>query len=422
MMNEHILQYIWSKKLFSNLEFRCTKGFPIEVLDFGKWNYDQGPDFSLAKIKYQNTTFVGNIEIHIKSSDWYLHQHEKSNHYDSLILHVVYFDDCDIESLEQKNIPCLELKNYVSESVLNKLINLNDNPFDFIACEKLIKPNDIPLFFAEQKLLEKLERKRQFFFERLKNTQNNKEQVLLEQLAYGFGLKVNSELFSEMISYLGFNILNKTRANQTSLEALLLGTSGLLNITENIDEQTKIWQREYHFLVSKFKLSGLKFNPKFSKMRPPNFPTIRLSQLSVLIHQEVHIFSKIISSKSIEDFYSILEKVKSSEYWETHYQISKQTKEHSTVLSKDFIDLIILNVFLPIKYYFTEDEDINDQIIDFYKNLKHEKNQIIDHWKDLQIPINSALESQAFLQHYRDNCIEKKCLNCGVGFKILKHD
>ncbi len=422
MMNEHILQYIWSKKLFSNLEFRCTKDFPIEVLDFGKWNYDQGPDFSLAKIKYQNTTFVGNIEIHIKSSDWYLHEHEKSDHYNSLILHIVYFDDCDIESLEQKNIPCLELKNYVSESVLNKLINLNDNPFDFIACEKLIKPNDLPLFFAEQKLLEKLEKKRESIFERLKNTQNNKEQVLLEQLAYGFGLKVNSELFSEIISYLGFNILNKTRANQTSLEALFLGTSGLLNIVENIDEQTKVWQREYQFLVSKFKLSDLKFNPKFSKMRPPNFPTIRLSQLSVLIHQEAHLFSKIISAKSIEDFYSILKNVKSSEYWEIHYQISKPTKEHSTTLSKDFIDLIILNVFLPIKYYFSEDEDINDQIIDFYKNLKPEKNQIIDHWKQLQIPINSALASQAFLQHYRENCIEKNCLNCGIGFKILKHD
>ena len=148
MMNEHILQYIWSKKLFSNIDFRCTNGIPVEVLDFGKWNYDQGPDFSLAKIKYQNTTFVGNIEIHIKSSDWHLHQHEKSDHYDSLILHVVYFDDCDIESLEQKNIPCLELKNYVSEAVLNKLINLNENPFDFVACEKLIKPSDIPMFFA----------------------------------------------------------------------------------------------------------------------------------------------------------------------------------------------------------------------------------------------------------------------------------
>ena len=139
-----------------------------------------------------------------------------------------------------------------------------------------------------------------------KNTQNNKEQILLEQLAYGFGLKVNAELFSEMISYLGFNILNKTRANHTSLEALLLGTSGLLNIVENIDEQTKIWQREYHFLISKYKSSDLKFYPKFSKMRPQNFPTIRLSQLSVLIHQEAHLFSKIISSKNLEDFYSIL--------------------------------------------------------------------------------------------------------------------
>ncbi|MFN3021456.1 DUF2851 family protein [Chryseobacterium sp. TY3] len=422
MIREKLLQFLWSTKLFSSHDFVCTKGFPIEIINYGKWNYDQGPDFSLAKIKYQNTTFVGNIEVHVKSSDWHLHQHEKSDHYDSLILHVVYFDDCDIDSLKQKNIPCLELKNYVSESVLNTLIALNNNPFDFIACEKIITPNDIPLFFTEQKLLEKLERKRQSIYERLKNTQNNKEQILLEQLAYGFGLKVNSELFSEMISYVGFNILNKTRANQLSLEALLLGTSGLLDIVENIDEQTKVWQREYQFLVSKFKLSDLKFNPKFSKMRPQNFPTIRLSQLSVLIHQEAHLFSKIISSKSLVDFYSILKNVKSSKYWETHYQISKPTKEHSTALSKDFMDLIILNVFLPIKYYFSEDEDINDQIIDFYKNLKPEKNHIVDQWKQLQIPIKSALESQAFLQHYRDNCIEKKCLNCGIGFKFLKHD
>ena len=184
-MNENLLQYLWKYKIFSKLDFKDTDGNPIEILDFGTLNTNSGPDFSLAKIKTKNIVLAGNIEIHVKSSDWYFHRHDSQKDYQSVILHVVYFNDADVLELKNAGIPTLELKDYIDEQILKKYQSL-ENHFEFIPCENLFEPKKIPLLFSEETLLKKLDEKSIEIEHLLNQSKNNYEAVLFQKLAYSF--------------------------------------------------------------------------------------------------------------------------------------------------------------------------------------------------------------------------------------------
>lgn len=422
-ITENLLQFIWNKRFLSHQNFVCTKGNPIEILDFGQWNNNEGPDFNFAKIKYQSLTFAGNIEMHVKSSDWIFHKHDNQANYKKIILHVVYQNDADIDSLTDRNIPTLELKNYINNALLVRYNQLMSDENKFIPCENLISEDKIPLFFHEENILKKLDLKRIEIETQRSQHKNNMEGILLHNLAYAFGLKINSDIFKQIAESINFNIINKTRQNPLLLEALFFGIAGWL--VDPKDEQTKIWQREFEFLKSKYQISDLIISPKYSKLRPPNFPNIRLSQLAQVYHQEPHLFSKIKSAKNIKDLKSIFDTIKTSEYWETHYNFGKTSSEIiEKKLSSNFIDLILINAILPLKYTLeiNENEDINDQILEYYQELKPENNHIIDEWKALKISTKSALETQSLLYQHKHYCLMKKCLNCGIGLKILKEN
>lgn len=422
MITENLLQLIWDKKLFKNFDFFCTKGIPLEIIDFGQWNDNQGPDFLFAKIKYQDITFVGNIELHVKSSDWVFHKHDQDTNYHKIILHVVFKNDMDLENIESRNIPTVELQNYIDEKIFVKYQSLNTENSKFIPCEELISKNDFPLFFHEENVLKKISEKHHDIKDQLIRLKNNHEAVLFSNLAYAFGLKVNAEIFKQIAESIDFNIINKIRQNPNSLEALLFGLSGWLENPK--DQQSVIWKREFDFLKSKYQLPNITISPKFSKLRPSNFPTIRLSQLAQLYHLEPHLFSKIKNAKNIIDLKSIFDNVKTSIYWENHYNFGKESTDNfEKKLTPEFIDIIIINSVLPLKYLLDiQNEDANDDIIEFYKALKPEKNHIIEHWKNLDIKPINALESQSLLYHYKNYCNHKKCLNCSVGLKILKQN
>lgn len=422
-MKEEALQYIWKYKLLKTINFTTTKGEAIEILDYGELNKNQGPDFFMGRIKINNTIFIGNIEIHVKSSDWILHQHNGNKDYENIILHVVYNNDVDIEILEEKNIPTLEIKNYIDQETITKYNTLVENN-DFIPCEKLINPKHIPLFFSEETVLKKLQEKTIFYDFRLKESQNNYEQLLFINLAYTFGLKVNADVFLQIAQTINYNTISKIRQNENQLEALFYGLCGWLNNINN-DEKTENWKKEYNFLKVKYKLNEISATPKFSKLRPPNFPNIRLSQLANLLHKEPHLLSKIKDAKNISQLREILKNIKASNYWDNHYIFGKTTsKSFEKKLSEDFINLILINCFLPLKYYFerTNNPEIEDQIMDYYLGLKPEKNSIITHWENLGVKIRTALDSQAFLHQYKHNCLTKNCLNCSIGFQVLKDD
>jgi len=419
-MTEKLLQYLWNFKIFKHFDFKDIEGNFVEIIDFGKWNTNSGPDFLSAKIKINNIIFAGNIELHVKSSDWIFHNHSLDPNYQNIILHVVFQNDCEIDELNNKNIPTLELKNHIDENVVwkyEKLISGNQ----FIPCESIFDSDKIPINFHEENVLKKLEEKSLEFESNLKQFKNNFEAVLFHSLAYSFGLKVNAFIFKQIAESIDFNIILKIQQNQTQLEALFFGISGWLENSQ--DEQMKIWKREFDFIKAKFNISDLKIHPKFLRLRPPNFPTIRLSQLANLYFQHQNLFSKIIHAKNSEQLFEIFKDIKASEYWDNHFNFDKISPvDQPKILTKDFIELIILNTILPLKYTYHKyhNEEIADEILNFYKNLSAGKNSAIDDWKKLGLKFKTALESQSLIYHFKNSCEEKNCLNCGIGFKLLK--
>ncbi|MCJ7934558.1 MAG: DUF2851 family protein [Chryseobacterium sp.] len=418
-MTEKLLQYLWNYKIFKHFDFKDIEGNSVEIIHFGKWNKDAGPDFLEAKIKISGLVLAGNIELHVRSSDWIFHNHSQDPNYQNVILHVIFQHDIEVSDLTGKNVPTLELKDYIDENILWKYERLL-NGSEFIACEKIFNQSKIPVHFHEGNILKKLAEKSQELEQSLAQYKNNFEAVLFHSLAYSFGLKVNAHIFRQIAESIDFSIINKIRQNPLQLEALFFGISGWLGHPE--DRQMEIWKREFEFVSIKFNISGLQFHPKFLRLRPPNFPTIRLSQLADLYSRQQHLFSKIIEAKNADQLYELFNAVKASEYWDFHFNFGTLSKFNPKILSKNFIDLLILNTVLPLKYtYHTyHNEETADEIIAFYSSIAAEENSVVTGWKNLGVPIQNAMESQSLIYHYKTSCEEKNCLTCSIGFKLLK--
>ncbi|MGU3377193.1 DUF2851 family protein [Chryseobacterium sp. M5A1_1a] len=417
-MTEKLLQYLWNYKIFKYFDFKDIEGNSVEIIQFGKWNKDAGPDFLNAKIKINGLILAGNIELHVRSSDWIFHNHSQDPNYQNIILHVIFQHDIEITEFIHKNVPTLELKNYIDENILWKYDNLI-NGKQFIACENIFSKEKIPVNFHEGNILKKLEEKSLELEQSLILYKNNFETVLFQSLAYSFGLKVNAYIFRQIAESIDYTVINKIRQNPLQLEALLFGISGWLDHPE--DGQMKIWKREFEYIRAKFNISDLKFRPKFLRLRPPNFPTIRLSQLADL-YQQQNLFSKIMDAENVDELYEIFKSVKASDYWDCHFNFGTISKVQPKTLSKDFIDLLIVNSILPLKYTYHKyhSEEITDKIITFYRNISAEKNSVTQGWKNLGVSITNAMESQSLIYHHKNSCDEKNCLTCSIGFKLLK--
>lgn len=418
-MTEKLLQYLWNYKVFKHFDFKDIEGNPVEIIQFGKWNKNAGPDFLDAKIKINGLVIAGNIELHVRSSDWIFHNHSQDPNYSNIIFHVVFQHDIEISELTGKNVPTLELKDYIDENILGKYEKLVDEN-KFIACESIFNKDKIPIFFHEENILKKLEEKSLELEQSLTLHKNNFEAVLFHSFAYSFGLKVNAFIFRQIAESIDYSIINKIRQNPFQLEALLFGISGWLDHPK--DEQMKIWKREFEFIRVKFKIPDLKLHPKFLRLRPPNFPTIRLAQLADLYFRHQNLFSKIIGARNAAQIYEVFTPIKASEYWDTHFNFGTVSKVQPKTLSKDFMDLIILNTVLPLKYTYHKyhSEEAAEEIIELYKNITAEKNSVIQNWKNLGVNIKNALETQSLIYHHKNLCEEKNCLTCSIGFKLLK--
>lgn len=417
-MTEKLLQYLWNYKIFKHFDFKDIEGNSVEIIHFGKWNKNAGPDFLDAKIKINGLLLAGNIELHIRSSDWIFHHHSQDPNYQNIILHVVFQHDIEIHELTEKQVPTLELHHYIDENIVGKYDKLI-NGDEFIACEKIFDPKKVPVNFHEENILKKLDEKSSALEQSLNLYKNNFEAVLFHSFAYSFGLKVNASIFRQIAESIDYSIINKIRQNPLQLEALLFGISGWLEKPQ--DGQMKIWKREFDFVKAKFSIPDLKLYPKFLRLRPPNFPTIRLSQLADL-YQHQNLFSKIMEARSAEQLYSIFQSIKASEYWDFHFNFGTISKVQPKTLSKDFIDLLIVNTVIPLQYAYHRyhQEDIADEIIELYKTVAGEKNTIITSWKKLGLQVTNALESQSLIYHHKTFCEPKNCLSCTIGFKLLK--
>ena len=422
-MKENLLHFVWKLKLFSTTDLKSVNGEIIEIISAGTENLNSGPDFLNAKLKIDNQLWAGNVEIHLNSSDWYAHHHESDENYDSVILHVVWEHSVDVFRKTNQVITTLELKNYISKELLNNYQELFSKNKNWINCEKDIAGVDSFIFnnWIERLFVERLERKSEQIYTCVMDLNNNWEAALFVLLAKNFGLKVNSEAFFNFANSFDFSIARKVSSNSEQLEALFFGQAGML-FNDYESEYYKKLKKEYNYLKVKFQLSSISNGQiQFFRLRPNNFPTIRLSQLAMIYHRHQNLFSKIIEIETIEGFYELFNTTTST-YWETHYTFETTSKKSIKKLTKPFIDLLLINTIIPIKFLYLQRLGKNDlsSALTIMAQIKPEKNAIISKFNELNIKSNTAFETQALLQLKNNYCNKQLCLSCAVGKELIK--
>jgi hypothetical protein len=421
-MKEDFLHHLWKFKKFDTLNLKTFNGEEITIINVGQYLELAGPDFFNAQITIGNQKWAGNVEIHLKSSDWYVHHHERDEAYENVILHVVWEHDTEIFRKNNSEIQVLELKKYVDPATIANYQSLI-SPKSWIFCEKQLKEMDEFVInnWLERLFFERLERKSKPIFELLEQTNHDWEAVLFCLLAKNFGLNTNGEIFLKIAQSIPFSIIRKESFEVENLEALLLGNSGLLD-SEKEDTYFKDLKFRYFYLLHKYQLEKKILEPvQFFKHRPDNFPTIRLSQLANLYHSQQNLFSKISTSNSVTTIYETFD-VSASDYWQNHYQFDKESPKKKKKLSKSFIDLIIINTIIPLQFAYAKSQgkEISEDLIQLLNEVAPEKNAIMDKFSSFGIKSKNAFESQSLLQLKNEYCNKSRCLECAIGMELLK--
>ncbi|MDO1501239.1 DUF2851 family protein [Winogradskyella maritima] len=420
-MQEDFLHYIWKYKKFDFQNLKTVDGKSVIITSFGQHNHDAGPDFFNAQLKIDGQTWAGNVEIHIKSSDWYVHRHEKDKAYDNVILHVVWEHDADIYRADNSVLDTLELKPYVNPKLLAEYEKLMYQSNAWINCENDF--NSIDNFTLENWLerlyLERLQCKSEDINQLLKKAQNDWEAVLFIMLARAFGLKVNGSAFLSMAQSIPFSIVRKVASDGQDLESLFFGQSGLLDL-DSEDAYFKDLKKRYFYLKQKFQFeNGAVESSRFFRLRPPNFPTIRLAQLATLYTQQ-NLFSKVIQTNTLDDFYKLL-CVTPSNYWQTHYNFGTPSKASKKKMTKPFVDLLLINAIIPLKFSYAKanGKTIDSELLDVISEIKLESNSIVDKFFELKPMKKSALTSQALIQLKNNYCDKNRCVSCAIGNQLI---
>lgn len=423
-MREDLLHFVWKYHKLAGIPLHTSQGETVHIKTAGSHNQQAGPDFFNAHIEIDGQVWVGNVEIHCKASDWYAHRHQTDANYDNVILHVVWEDDVSIFRRDGSQIPTLALKQYIPQELLQRYQTLlNTTKITFINCEKDF--STIDSFLVESWLhrlyIERLEQKSNVIFNLLKQSNNDWEAVLFTLLAKSFGTKRNGAFFFDRALQLHFSIIRKTGNSTDQLESLLLGHFGLLHNVECTDVFYQELQKEYTYLAKKFALPPHTQKPKFFGLRPANFPTLRIAQLAQLYANHQNLFAALLEQKTLESIYQLFSSTATSWYWETHYTFGKVSKKSRKKLSKNFIDLLIINTLIPLKFCYAKHlgKDWNDELLGLMAQLKKEENSIVKGFTTLGATTANALESQAKIQLYTQYCTQNKCLQCALGTHLL---
>ena len=426
-MTERLLQFIWQFQYFNKTELLTASGETVQIIFPGQYNTNQGPDFSDAKIKIGKTTWAGTVELHIKTSDWTKHNHQHDKNYNNVILHVVWEDDTSAlrqaqSSVLKNEIPVAELKGRVSTFLLQRYEELM-NAESFIPCEKSINTvRDITWkSWKDRLLVERLLRKSKIVETYLQQNNYHWEETFWWLLARNFGMKVNADAFEAIAKSIPINILAKHKGQINQLEALLMGQAGLLE-GKLTDDYSKLLQREYKFLKEKYKLKPIHQPVHFLRMRPGNFPTIRLAQLAMLITESAHLFSKIKATAAVKDVAKWFD-VTANDYWHYHYRFDETSAFKEKKLGAAMIDNIIINTVAPVLFaygnYHNEDK-YKQKALQWLEQTDAEKNAITKGFQQLGIENKTAFDSQGLIELKNEYCNKKRCLDCGVGNVILK--
>lgn len=429
-MTERLLQFIWQFQHFNKTELTTTVGEPVTVLFAGQYNTNQGPDFSDAKIMIDKTTWAGTVELHIKTSDWSKHHHQNDKNYNNVILHVVWEDDggrnsVPANSTQQSSVvPVLELKDRVAKILLSRYEELI-NSSSFIPCEKMIPTvKDITWTSWKDRLLaERLLRKANTAENYLRQNNYHWEETFWWLLARNFGIKVNTDTFEAIARSVPLNMLGKHKSGVIQLEALLFGQAGLLG-NKYIEDYPKLLWREYKFLKGKYKLRPVHQPIHFLRMRPGNFPTIRLAQLAALVSESSHLFSKIKEAKTVKELQQWFA-ITANDYWHYHYRFDETSSFKKKKLGAAMIDNIIINTVAPVLFAYGsyhDEQKYKDKALKWLEATAAESNSITNGFQQLGIENKNAFDSQALIELKNEYCNNKRCLDCGVGNALLKQN
>ncbi|CAN5410783.1 DUF2851 family protein [soil metagenome] len=427
-MQESFLHFIWQFQYFSKKDLTTSDGESINIVSPGVLNKDAGPDFSDTKILIGNVRWFGHTEIHIHSSDWAKHFHDEDPAYENVILHVVWKDDSQVKRKDGTLIPTLELKERIEHSLIINWQKLLRSDNTIPCAQQIHQVKDlVKLSMMDKALFERLQRKANLILKKLEANQNDWEETTYQLLAGNFGFKINSDFFLELSKALPLKIVLKHQDNIFQIEALIFGQAGFLSEgPDGIEEDNYFLslQKEYLFLKHKYKLESfiLQQHWKFLRLRPANFPTIRLAQLSMLLHKTGAIFSFI---KEMEDPKQIIPKlsVLQSSYWCKHYNFNNISNGKIPGIGKSSVENIIINTVVPVLAaygMYRQEQMYIDRSIGLLQEVASEENKIINFWKSAGIKASTAFDSQALIELYNNYCQQKKCLSCNIGTTLVK--
>lgn len=422
-MNEEFLQFLWRYKYYKPGIFFTDRNQQMEVIHPGLPNSNSGPDFFNAKVKLDDVLWAGNVEIHLNASDWYNHKHHLDSLYDNVVLHVVLNNDKEIKNSAGRVIPCWEME--IPENMMNEYQALRKHE-GWIACENKI--GSVSRFemdaWIERMLIEKLEQKVSGIEMMLESCQNDWKQVFFVVLSRNFGFGLNGEPFEQLARQLPWQYIQKNADSPVKLEALMLGQAGFLEVLLHEDKYVQTLVREYRLLKHKYALQPMLAHLwKFLRMRPGNFPTVRLVQLAALISGNPFLFDKLLSCETLAEARKLLE-VQPSEYWHNHYRPGIESPPKSKRIGKQTIDLIIINTVVPMLFAFGRlrgNSVLLQRALDWLSELPAEKNSVVDGWArpSIGIKAQSSAQSQGLVYLKRNYCDLRKCLSCRIGRGVL---
>jgi hypothetical protein len=422
-MQESFLHYIWQFQYFDKKELQVSSGEKLEVFFPGTLNDDAGPDFSNAKIRLGNIDWAGSIEIHVKSSGWYDHHHDADGAYENVVLHVVWDEDKEVLRNDGTAIPTLVLKGRVDETIITRYQKLVQNP-SAIPCEKIFpKVSDIVKYgMLDKALMQRLENKANQIVQLLQPSNNDWEEVTYQLLARNFGFKINYDPFFQLANVVRRKTLLKHGDNLTQIEALLFGQAGFLDFGIQ-DDYFKELQREYKVLSSKYDLGNQKLRReswKFLRLRPANFPTIRIAQFSALFQKNRNFFSKLIEPDV--EIVKLFD-VRTSSYWHSHYRFGRKTARSISGLGMESVNNLLINTVVPLLVAYgksQDDQEMIDRAVALLHGIKAEKNKITKAWSEIGLPVKDSFDSQALIELNNHYCLKRRCLACNIGVDILK--
>ncbi|MDR2286584.1 MAG: DUF2851 family protein [Prevotellaceae bacterium] len=422
-MNEDFLQFIWNLGLYDSANLTTTEGEYVEVLSAGVRNRDSGPDFYNAKVRIGDTLWAGTVEIHKKSSEWNVHGHQNDNAYNNVILHVVEKNDAMIKRKNGEIIPCVEIT--YPEDFKRRYLELSESKQHIPCANYIPEVDDFKVqFWLSRLAAERLELKTAGISALMDETYSDLEEVFHCILFKYFGFKTNALPFEMLAKSLPAQLLRKYSHSLLSVESLLFGQAGLLDI-DAADEYSHSLISEYQFLKKKHNLIAMdKSIWKYAKLRPVNFPTIRIAQMAAILSKYQSLWEVVVTLENIKDIYSIFD-VTASEYWDNHYVFGKiSSKTSSKRFGKNAVDNLIINVLAPMIFTYSiyrGDEVLKERAIYFLESLDAESNSVVNEWVQCGIKPVNAFQTQALLHLQTEYCAAKKCLKCAIGKEVIQN-